>query len=140
MAIAKTKVDAKSVLTPREIQRLEGLLSINRRLRSLEAQKQKLVEAIKKSMNKRGIDALEIGKFTVTLSKTSRTTVKDVEEFSQKLIKSGYAHLVTTSLKPDVNGVLAEVDAGKLDKDLVERYVQAHPVETLRCIPCQSKD
>ena len=42
-------------------------------------------------------------------------------------------HLISHSVEPDVDGILAEVDAGLISKDFVDKYVKVTSVVTLRC-------
>ena len=68
--------------------------------------------------------------YICTLSPVTKAT-KD--SFIAELVGLNKQHLVITSIEPDLDSIFAEVDAGSLDKVLVDQYVKVTPVVTLRC-------
>ena len=80
-------------------------------------------------------DKVGVDGSTLTLIESTRKTVtKDTkDEFVANLVGMGKKHLITYSIEPDLDSVFAEVDAGSLGRDFVDKYVKVTPVVTLRC-------
>lgn len=128
-------VDACVNFDQLQVSQMRELLDINDKLKVLETRKKALVEDIKNNMNKKGINHVTLNGHSLKVTESMRRTVtsKTKDTFVSKLLALGKNYLVTTEIKPDVDSIFAEVDAGTLDKDLVEQYIKSTPVFTLRC-------
>lgn len=128
-------VDACVNFDQLQVNQMRELLDINDKLKVLETRKKVLVEDIKNNMNKKGINHVTFNRHSLKVTESMRRTVisKTKDTFVSKLLALGKNYLVTTEIKPDVDSIFAEVDAGTLDKDLVEQYIKSTPVFTLRC-------
>lgn len=128
-------IDAKTNFSNVQVKDMEELLRINEELKTLETKKKKLVDSVKADMIAINATCVDVNGHSLTLSESTRRTVssKTKDSFIAKLVSLGKKHLVTTEIKPDVDGIFAEVDAGTLDKDFVSQYIKSTPVFTLRC-------
>ena len=118
-----------------QYQEMKELVEIDKEIKTLEAKKKKLSDAVKKNMIAAKADKVDVNGSKLTLIESTRKTVtKDTkDEFVANLVGMGKKHLVTYSIEPDLDSVFAEVDAGSLGQDFVDKYVKVTPVVTLRC-------
>lgn len=128
-------VDLESMVKPSEYMDMERLVEINTTMKQLENEKKYLSERIKKTMQALNIEQGTVGTATLTVSSSTRKTLpKSVhDKFVAELVGLGKQNLIKTSIDPDLDAVMDEVDAGTLDKDLVSKYVTITPIKTLRC-------
>ena len=131
----KTKVDANSVFTPDRVSLMERLLEINSSIKTLESEKQVLVEQIKKDMQNANITDVNVNGSTLSLTESARRTVtkSTKDKFIAELVAMNKRHLIQYEITPDLDGIFAEVDAGNITKEFVDMYVKVVPVVTLRC-------
>lgn len=129
------KVDAKQHFTPTTVMKMERLLEINEQMKALETEKQAIVDHIKGQMQAGNITNASINGATIALSEGARRTVvaSTKEQFIAELIALDKKHLIQYDIKPDLDSIFAEVSAGTLAEDLVQKYVKVTPVVTLRC-------
>lgn len=127
-------IDANVVFSPAEIQQMEQLLRIKEEIKALEAKKDTLSRSIKNAMVALKVDECNINGTSFKLAVSERRTITKAtkDEFIANLVGQGKQHLVVTSIEPDLDSVFAEVDAGLLAKDFVDKYVKVTPVQTLR--------
>lgn len=133
--MAKTTVNASAICDQTELEALEKLAAINDQIKTLESAKQVVVSKIKNFMDQRHVAAIDHDGKVYTLVDSQRRTVTKAtkDEFIGELVASGKQHLVLTSIEPDLDGIFAEVDAGSLSQDFVDKYVKVTPIVTLRC-------
>ena len=128
-------IDANTHFTLAQVQEMEELVAINEEMKKLEAKKKILSDNIKKYMTTAKIDKLDINGNTLGLTESTRKTITKAtkDEFIANLVGMGKKHLVNYSIEPDLDSIFAEVDAGTLGQDFVDKYVKVTPVITLRC-------
>lgn len=128
-------IDASSIFGAKELSDMEELVQINEEMKKLEAKKKVLSDSVKGYMQKLNIDKCTVNGSTFSLTESQRRTVTKATKdmFIAELVGLNKKHLVLTSIEPDLDSIFAEVDAGSLDKDLVDKYVKVSPVITLRC-------
>lgn len=128
-------IDASSVFGAKELSDMEELVQVNEEMKKLEARKKILSDSVKGHMQKLNIDKCTVNGSTFSLTESQRRTVTKATKdmFIAELVGLNKKHLVLTSIEPDLDSIFAEVDAGSLDKDLVDKYVKVSPVITLRC-------
>lgn len=129
------KVDIRSLFSATEVQYFEELRKVNDEIKALEAQKQNIVGLVKTLMQSKNITAGELDDASFSLVKASRRTIAkgQKDSFIADLVANNAKHLITYSIEPDLDGIFAEVDAGTLDKSLVDKYVKVTDYYTLRC-------
>lgn len=130
-----TIVNAANNFTTAQIQDMTELISINEEMKKLEARKKVLSDNIKGYMITAKIDKVDLNGNTLGLTESVRRTVtkSSKDQFIAELVGMGKKHLVNYSIEPDLDSIFAEVDAGTLGQDFVDKYVKVSPVITLRC-------
>lgn len=130
-----TVVDATTHFSVGQVQEMKDLLAINEELKALEAKKKVLVDTVKKYLEDAKIDKVDVSGSSISLTDSERRTVtkSTKDEFIAELVGMGKKHLVNYTIDPDLDSIFAEVDAGTLAKDFVDKYVKVTPVKTLRC-------
>ena len=131
-----TTVNAISHFNASEYQEMKELVAINEEIKQLEAKKKVLSDSVKKLLVNAKIDKVSVdGNNTLTIIESTRNTVtkSTKDQFIAELVGMNKKHLVTYSIEPDLDSIFAEVDAGTLGKDFVDKYVKVTPVTTLRC-------
>lgn len=130
-----TPFDAAINFNSQEIKEMEELIAINEELKVLEAKKKVLSDSIKKIMLASKIDKVSVNGNILTIIESTRKTVTKAtkDEFIANLVGMGKKHLVNYSIEPDLDSIFAEVDAGSLGQDFVDKYVKVTPTTTLRC-------
>lgn len=127
-------VNANTVFSQSQLKDLNDLISVNAELKILESKKKTLSDRVKSHMSSLNVDECELNgnsfKITESLRRTVTKTTKD--EFIASLVGQGKQHLIITSIEPDVDSIFAEVDAGTLSADFVNRYIKCTSVKTLR--------
>lgn len=129
-------IDAKTMFKPDQIAEMEELLSLDSEIKILEAKKKKLSDNVKSYITSLNIeDKIDIDGNTIQVIPSVRRTVTKAtkNEFVAQLVGLGKKHLIVTSIEPDVDSIFAEVDAGTLDKKIVDKYIKVTQVQTLRC-------
>lgn len=134
----KVFVPAETHFTEQEIKEMKEYIDIKTRMNSLEAKAKVLNESIKKAMLKAkyryvlvdGVDKLE-----VRPSQRKTVTAKTKDDFVAQLVGMNRQDLVKTEITVDADSVLAEVDAGKLQKDFVDKYLKVTDVNSLYLNP-----
>lgn len=129
-------VSAINNFSAAQYQEMRELIAINEEMKKLEAKKKALSDNIKKHMVAAKIDKVCVdGNNTLSLTESSRKTVtkSTKDQFVADLVGMGKKHLVNYSIEPDLDSIFAEVDAGTLGQDFVDKYVKVTPVVTLRC-------
>ena len=134
--MAKAKVDARSNFNTQQLDTIQKLVDITEEIKRLETQKQQLSDSVKTMMQKVKIESIDFDGKVLSLTESQRRTVhkKTKEEFITTLLSLGKKHLIHYEIEPDLDSIFAEVDTGKLDKDMVKKYVTVTPVVTLRCL------
>lgn len=129
------KVDAHQNFSPAEVTTMEHLVDINSQIKALETEKQKLVEKVKRYMQAINVSSVDVNGTALTLVESSRRTVtkSTKDQFIAELVNMNKKHLVQYEISPDLDSIFAEVDAGTLPQDFVDKYVKVTPVVTLRC-------
>lgn len=127
-------IDANTVFSPAQIQDMEQLLRIKEEIKVLESRKEALSKSIKTAMIALKVDECDVNGSSFKLIDSERRTVtkSTKDEFVANLVGQGKAHLVVTSIEPDLDSIFAEVDAGSLAQDFVDKYVKVTPIKTLR--------
>lgn len=127
-------IDANTLFSTAQIDKMECLLRIKDEIKALEAQKDALSKSIKDGMAKLNVHECDLNGSVFKLIESERRTVTKCtkNEFVANLVGQGKKHLVVTSIEPDLDGIFAEVDAGTLEKSFVDKYVKVTPVKTLR--------
>ena len=127
-------VNANSIFNPTDLLQFKRLTEINDQLKALESEKKLLTDAIKSKMESHKISECIHNGTAFKLSVTERHTIRKgkSDEFIAELIAKNKTHLVITDVKPDMESIFLEVDAGLLSKDFVEQFVTVTPVKTLR--------
>lgn len=130
-----TAVNASAHFSPAQLQEMEELALINEEMKKLEAKKKTLSDNVKGYMISANIDKVSVNGSIFGLTESERRTVSKAtrDQFIADLVGLGKKHLVTYSIEPDLDSIFAEVDAGTLQKDLVDKYVKVTSVVTLRC-------
>ena len=130
-----TTVSAISHFNASEYQEMRDLVAINEEIKQLEAKKKVLSDSVKKHLVNAKIDKVDVDGSTLTIIELTRNTVtkSTKDQFIAELVGMNKKHLVTYSIEPDLDSIFAEVDAGTLGKDFVDKYVKVTPVTTLRC-------
>lgn len=133
--MATTSIDATTVFSGQDLKDMEEYVAINDEMKKLEAKKKVLSDKIKQNMQTLNIDHLNVSGSTLSISESSRRIVTKAlkDTFIAELVGLGKQHLVITSIEPDLDSIFAEVDAGSLSADIVNKYVKVTPVTTLRC-------
>lgn len=128
-------INASTVFSVQEVQEMEELVRINDEMKKLESRKKTLSDNVKKYMTTAKIDKVNVNGSSFSLTESDRRTVTKAtkDQFIAELVSLGKQHLVITSIEPDLDSIFAEVDAGGLAKDMVDKYVKVTPVTTLRC-------
>ena len=127
--------NALSHFSASQVQDMTELVRINEEMKKLESQKKVLSDNVKQYMIAAKIDKVGINGSTLGLTESMRRTVtkSSKDQFVADLVGMGKKHLVTYSIEPDLDSIFAEVDAGTLNSDFVDKYVKVTPVVTLRC-------
>ena len=133
--ILMTAINAVNNFTANQIQEMEELIAINEEMKKLESRKKTLSDNVKQHMLSAKIDKVAINGNTLGLTESVRRTVSKTskDQFIADLVGMGKKHLVNYSIEPDLDSIFAEVDAGTIGKDFVDKYVKVTPVITLRC-------
>ena len=128
-------INALSHFSAAEYKEMQELIAVNEEMKKLEAKKKTLSDNVKKYMIAAKIDKAGVNGHTLGLTESSRRTItkSTKDQFIADLVGMGKKHLVNYSIEPDLDSIFAEVDAGTLDKDFVDKYVTVTPVVTLRC-------
>ena len=128
-------IDASNIFKQNELSEMEELVLINEEIKRLEEKKKVLSNNIKGYMQKLNVDKCSISGSSLSLIESQRRTVvkSTKDSFIAELVGLKKQHLVVTSIEPDLDSIFAEVDAGSLDKNLVDKYVKVTPIVTLRC-------
>ena len=110
-------------------------MEINEKMKVLETRKKALSDNIKTHMVSAKVDKVCVNGSILGLTESTRKTVTKAtkDEFIANLVGMGKKHLVSYSIEPDLDSIFAEVDAGSLGQDFVDKYVKVTPVVTLRC-------
>jgi hypothetical protein len=124
-----------SMFTESERRDMEELVRVNEEMKVLESKKKILSDNVKKHMTKAKVDKISVNGSSLSLSESERKTVTKAtkDEFIANLVGMGKKHLVNYTIEPDLDGIFAEVSAGTLGQDFVDKYVKVTPVVTLRC-------
>lgn len=127
-------IDANTVFNTTQIQEMEQLLRIKEEIKALEDRKDKLSTSIKNAMIQLNVDECDVNGSTFKLITSSRRTItkSTKDEFVATLVGKGLQHLVVTSIEPDLDSIFAEVDANRIPKAFVDKYVKVTPIKTLR--------
>lgn len=130
-----TAVSAHTHFTMQQVQDMKDLVAVNEEMKKLEAKKKRLSDTVKQHMTGANIDKVDINGSTFSLTESNRRTItkSTKDQFIADLVGMGKKHLVNYSIEPDLDSIFAEVDAGTLGKDFVDKYVTITPVVTLRC-------
>ena len=128
-------IDASQIFGTKEYADMEALVQINEEMKKLESKKKVLSDKVKGYMQGLNIDKCDVNGSTFSIIATQRRTITKTtkDSFIAELVGLNKQHLVITSIEPDLDSIFAEVDAGSLDKNLVNKYVKVTPVVTLRC-------
>lgn len=128
-------IDAYTNFSTNEVSEMEELVRINEEMKKLDSRKKVLSENVKRYMTKANIDKVDVSGSTFSIVESTRRTISKTEKdkFIADLVGMGKKHLVTYSIEPDLDSIFAEVDAGSLQKDFVDKYVKVTPVTSLRC-------
>ena len=128
-------IDASHVFGAKEYADMEALSQVNEEMKKLEAKKKVLSDKVKGYMQSLNIDKCNVNGSTFSLTESQRRTITKAtkDNFIAELVGLKKQHLVITSIEPDLDSIFAEVDAGSLDKALVDKYVKVTHVVTLRC-------
>ena len=128
-------VDANTIFNSKEICEIEELIDINKQIKELETRKKELNDKLKDSMKSLNISNFALDNSSFSLIETQRRTITKAtkDKFIAELVGLNKQYLLTTSIEPDLDSIFSEVDAGTLDKDLVNKYVKVSDVTTLRC-------
>lgn len=130
-----TTISAINHFSAAEYQEMKELVAINEEIKKLEAKKKKISDNVKNYMVNAKVDKVSVNGSTLTIIEGTRNTITKAtkDQFIAELVGMGKKHLVTYSIEPDLDSIFAEVDAGIIGKDFVEKYVKITPVTTLRC-------
>lgn len=130
----KVFVPAELHFTEEQIKEMKELSEIKTRMKALEARAGVLTDSIKKNM----LDAKYkyvlvdgVDKFEIRTSERVTVTKKTKDDFVAQLVGMNRQDLVKTEITVDTESIFAEVDAGKLQKDFVDKYVKKTPVNSL---------
>ena len=128
-------IDASQIFGTKEYADMEALVQVNEEMKKLESKKKVLSDKVKGYMQGLNIDKCDVNGSTFSIIETQRRTITKTtkDSFIAELVGLNKQHLVITSIEPDLDSIFAEVDAGSLDKNLVDKYVKVTPVVTLRC-------
>lgn len=128
-------IDASTVFGTNEFSEMQELVRINEEMKKLESRKKVLSDNVKQYMQNLNIDKCSVDGAYLSLTESQRRTISknNKDAFIAELVALNKRHLVVTSIEPDLDSIFAEVDAGSLDKALVDNYVKVTPVVTLRC-------
>ena len=128
-------VRAATMFNEAQIKEMEELVEINEKMKVLETRKKALSDNIKTHMVSAKVDKVCVNGSILGLTESTRKTVTKAtkDEFIANLVGMGKKHLVSYSIEPDLDSIFAEVDAGSLGQDFVDKYVKVTPVVTLRC-------
>lgn len=128
-------INAITAFNAQQFQEMKELVDINEQMKVLENKKKALSDNVKKHMLAAKIDKVDVNGSTLTIIESTRKTVTKSthDEFVAELVGMGKKHLINYSIEPDVDSIFAEVDAGTLAQDFVDKYVKVTPVTTLRC-------
>lgn len=128
-------IDASTVFGTNEFSEMQELVRINEEMKKLESRKKVLSDNVKQYMQNLNIDKCSVDGASFSLTESQRRTISknNKDAFIAELVALNKRHLVVTSIEPDLDSIFAEVDAGSLDKALVDNYVKVTPVVTLRC-------
>ena len=128
-------IDASQVFGAKEYADMEALSQVNEEMKKLEAKKKVLSDKVKGYMQGLNIDKCDVNGSTFSIIETQRRTITKAtkDKFIAELVGLNKQYLLTTSIEPDLDSIFSEVDAGTLDKDLVNKYVKVSDVTTLRC-------
>ena len=128
-------IDAKTIFNPKEICEIEELIDINKQIKELEVRKKELNDKLKDNMKNLNVSNFALDNSSFSLIETQRRTITKAtkDKFIAELVGLNKQYLLTTSIEPDLDSIFSEVDAGTLDKDLVNKYVKVSDVTTLRC-------
>lgn len=130
-----TIVSAISHFNATQYQEMKELVAVNEEMKKLEAKKKILSDSVKAHMIAAKIDKVNVDGSTLGLTEGVRRTVTKAtkDQFIADLVGMGKKHLVNYSIEPDLDSIFAEVDAGMLGQDFVDKYVKVTPTTTLRC-------
>lgn len=128
-------IDLQTVVTPEEYKKMERLVEINTTMKNFESEKKTLTDEVKDIMSRLNIDNGSVGAASFTLVHSTRKQLPKAvhDKFVAELVGLNKQNLIVTSIEPNLDAVMDEVDAGTLDRSLVEKYVSISDVRTLRC-------
>lgn len=119
-----------------QFEKMKELVQVNAQLKELETKKKTLVDEVKGYMVSSKIMDVDVNGTCISVTESQRRTVtsKTKDEFIAQLASIGKKHLIKTEIMPDVDSIFAEVEAGTIDKNLVDKYVKVTEVLTLKCV------
>lgn len=129
-------VDGSVTFPSSQYEKMKELVEINAQLKKLETKKKDLVDEVKGYMVNSKIMDVDVNGTCISVTESQRRTVtsKTKDEFIAQLASIGKKHLIKTEITPDVDSIFAEVEAGTIDKNLVDKYVKVTEVLTLKCV------
>lgn len=129
------KTNVRALYAPSEVSDFEALQSVNEEIKALEVKKQELVGRVKAHMQGKNVTAAELDGYGFTLIPSSRRMIArgQKDNLVAELVNDGKKHLVTYSIEPDLDSIFAEVNAGRLSQDIIDKYIKVTDVITLRC-------
>ncbi len=128
-------INATTNFNQQQVMDMEELVAINEELKKLESRKKVLSDNIKQYLVAANIDKVDVNGNTLALTESVRRTITKTtkDQFVAELVSMGKKHLVNYTIDPDLDSIFAEVSAGTLGQDFVDKYVKVTPVITLRC-------
>jgi len=119
----------------KEMSIINEFIEVKKDLDALEKRKKKLSDKVKAMMIYEDVDKIVVGTHKLSITHSERKTVPTVtkDELVAKLIGIGKNYLLTYEIVPNVEQIMEELDAGNIDKSLVDKYIKITPITTLRC-------
>lgn len=122
-----------AALTLAQISDIEEFIKLNNEIKQLDKKKKALSENVKAYMAGAGMSTLTHNGATLSITESSRCTIKRKDEFIAELNAKGLGALLTIEVDVNKETLEAEINAGNLDPNFVNQYVTFTPVNTLRC-------
>ena len=128
-------MDTQVVLSEDELKVMKEFIEIDSEAKSLDKKKKELSSKVKDIMGKHSTSSLDIEDKHFSITESERRTIKKgmKDSFIATLVGMGKKSLVNYSIEPDMDSIFAEVDAGTLDKKIVNDFVTVTSVKTLNC-------
>lgn len=114
-----------------DIDKVEKYISLEKEIKILEKEQDKIKEVLKSDMKLHGINKIPCGDNILTLTESSREKI-DKPNFVKYLTSKGLKQYIMTTLEPNMDTINTAVVCGHLTQEEINSYVKITPVFTMK--------